>query len=88
MWRTVADWILRTVELVEGQRKQQAKIVEFEKRIRDLEEAFRILSQETRHAREMEASERTNLLLRLENAVQTARLALPEGTLPSGKERR
>ena len=77
MWRTVAEWILRTVELMEGQKRQQAQIIALEKRVPDLEEALKLVSLESRHAREMEAAERDKLLLRLENVVQRMSLAAP-----------
>jgi predicted nucleic acid-binding Zn-ribbon protein len=78
MWRAVAEWILRMTELVEAQRKQQTKISELEKRVHDLEQAVEIMSREARHTREIEAVQRENLILRLENAVKGNPSALPE----------
>ena len=47
-----------------------------DERIRDLEGAITLLAQEQRHAREMEASEREKLLLRLQAELKKQR-ALP-----------
>jgi acyl-CoA reductase-like NAD-dependent aldehyde dehydrogenase len=52
-----------------------------EARVRDIEEALKLLAQEQRHARELEAAERQKLLLRLEHEL-TKPKALPA---PPGK---
>jgi membrane protein involved in colicin uptake len=82
----IAEWLLATAKLADRQEKQQQRIDELEGRVRTLEERLRMLGNDFLHAREMEAAERANLLLRLENAVQSARLALPKTKPRSGKK--
>ena len=51
-----------------------------ETRLRDLEEAIKLLAQEQRHARELEAAEREKLLLLLERgAPKLKELPPPRG---------
>ena len=47
--------------------EQRGRIAELEHRVRDLEEAVRLLAQEANHAREVAALERAKLLLELQS---------------------
>jgi hypothetical protein len=54
------------------------QLTALEKRVRDLEEAIKLMTNELRHGRELEALERENLFLRTMNVMQSAGIALPE----------
>ena len=56
--------------------EHRASIRRLEDRMRDMEEAVKLLAQEQRHARELEIVEREKLWLQLEPALTTAK-ALP-----------
>jgi hypothetical protein len=45
--------------------EDRAGIRQIERRLRDMEEAIKLLAQEQRHGRELESAEREKLLLRL-----------------------
>ena len=49
--------------------EHRATISQLEKRLRNTEEAIKLLAQEQRHTRELESSEREKLLLRLQHEV-------------------
>ena len=52
--------------------EHRGTIRQLEERLRNTEEAIRLLAQEQRHARELESSEREKLLLRVQQ--ETAKL--------------
>ncbi len=62
------------------------QIIALEKRVRDLEQAVKLMSQELRHAREMDEVKHDTLLLKMQNAVQSAGIALPDEMLRSRKK--
>jgi len=66
MWKTLSDWLLAFLNMARELEENRASIRRFETRLRDLEEAIKLLAQEYRHARELESSEREKLFLRLQ----------------------
>ena len=77
MWRTLAEWMMAFFGMARELQEQRSCIRELEMRVRDLEEAIRLIAQEARHARETEAIEREKLLLQIERAVKDAPRSLP-----------
>ncbi len=69
MWKTIADWVLAFFGMARELEEHRTTIRRLEDRIRNLEEALKLLAQEQRHTRELESSEREKLLLRLEREV-------------------
>ena len=53
--------------------ENRASIRRFETRLRDLEEAIKLLALEHRHARELESSERDKLFLRVQQELAKAK---------------
>lgn len=69
MWKTLSDWLLALLNMTRELEENRTSIRRIEARLRDMEEAIKLLAQEQRHAREMESSEREKLLLRLQHEV-------------------
>ena len=67
MWKTLSDWLLAFLNLTRELEENRASIRRMEARIRDIEEAIKLLAQEQRHARELELVEREKLLLRVQH---------------------
>jgi hypothetical protein len=66
MWKTIADWLLAFFGMARELEEHRARIRSLEDRLRDHEEALKLVAQELRYTRELEASEREKQLLRLE----------------------
>jgi hypothetical protein len=66
MWKTIADWLLAFFGMARELEEHRARIRRLEDRLRDHEEALKMVAQELRHTRELEAVEREKQLLRLE----------------------
>ena len=77
MWRSIADWALAFFGMARELQEHRANIRELEDRVRDLEEALKLVTQEQRHTRELDASEREKLMLRIENALKSSKQTLP-----------
>ena len=69
MWKTLSDWLLALLNMTRELEENRTSIRRIESRLRDMEEAIKLLAQEQRHAREIESSEREKLLLRLQHEV-------------------
>ncbi len=69
MWKTISDWLLAFVNMTRELQENRASIRDFGARLRDLEEAVRLLAQQQRHGRELDAAEREKLVLRLNREV-------------------
>jgi len=69
MWKTLSDWLLALLNMTRELEENRASIRRIEARIRDMEEAIKLLAQEQHHARELESAEREKLLLRLQHEV-------------------
>ena len=66
MWKTLSDWLLAFLNMARELEENRASIRQIESRLRDMEEAIKLLAQEQRHGRELESAERENLRLRLQ----------------------
>jgi archaellum component FlaC len=66
MWKTLSDWLLAFVNMARELQEHRTSIRGLETRLRDVEEAVKLLAQELRHARELEAAQREQFVLRLE----------------------
>ena len=82
MWKTIANWVLAFSGMARELEEHRASIRRLEDRLRDNEEALKLVALELRHARELEASEREKQLLKLEKEVARLR-ELPK---PKGKK--
>ena len=69
MWKTIAGWVLAFLGMARELEEHRVTIRSLEARIRDLEEALKLVAQEQRHGRELEQAERDKLLLKLEREV-------------------
>ena len=67
MWKTLSDWLFALSNMSRELREHRETIRQLDERVRNTEEAIKLLAQEQRHAREMDSSEREKLLLRLQN---------------------
>lgn len=74
MWKTIADWAAAFFGMARELQEHRASIRRLEERVRDLEEMLRLLSQEFKHGRELESSEREKIMLRLEAEFSKRRL--------------
>ena len=84
MWKTISDWLLAFLNLSRELQEHRETIRRLEDRVRNTEESIRLLAQEQRHARELDAAEREKLVLQLEREVSKQK-ALP---VPRGKKRK
>jgi len=69
MWKTLSDWLFALFNMSRELQEHRDTIRQLEERVRNTEEAIKLLAQEQRHSREMDSSEREKLLLRLQNEV-------------------
>jgi len=69
MWKTIADWLLAFFGMARELEEHRTRIRRLEDRLRDHEEALKLVAQELRHTREIEAAEREKQVLRLEREV-------------------
>ena len=80
MWKSLADWLLAMANMSRELAEHRGTIRQLEERLRNVEEAVRLLAAEQRHARELQAAEREKLLLRLEAALTKPKeLPAPRG---------
>jgi hypothetical protein len=66
MWKTPADWLLAFLNLTHEVQEHRARLHSMEQRTRDLEKVVKLLAQEQRHAREIDASAREKRTLEVE----------------------
>lgn len=76
MWKTLADWLHAFLNMTRELQEHRTSIRELEGRLRDVEEAIKLLALEQRHARESEAAARDKLMLQIERELNRAK-ALP-----------
>lgn len=84
MWKTLSDWLFAFFNMSRELQEHRDTIRRLEERMRDTEEAIKLLALELRHSRELDSSEREKLLLRLQS--ELARLK--ELPLPRKKRNR
>ncbi len=76
MWKTLSAWLLAFVNMARELEENRASIRRMEARLRDTEEAIKLLAMEQRHARDMESAEREKLILQLQQEISKLK-ALP-----------
>ena len=76
MWKTLSDWLFAFFNMSRELQEHRDTIRQLEERLRNSEEAIKLLAQEQRHSRELDSSEREKLLLRLQSEVAKLK-ALP-----------
>ena len=76
MWKTLSDWLFAFFNMSRELQEHRDTIRQLEERLRNSEEAIKLLAQEQRHSRELDSSERDKLLLRLQNEMAKLK-ALP-----------
>ena len=69
MWKTLSDWLFAFFNMSRELQEHRDTIRQLDERLRNSEEAIKLLAQEQRHSREMASSEREKFLLRLQNEV-------------------
>ena len=69
MWKTIAGWLLAFFGMARELDEHRARIRRLEDRLRDHEEALKLVAQELRHARQLEAAEREKQMLRIQREV-------------------
>ena len=80
MWKTLSDWLFAQFNMSRELQEHRETIRRLEERVRDTEEAIRLLAQEQRHSRELESAEREKMLLRLQREVAKLKeLPAPRG---------
>ena len=80
MWKTIANWVLAFSGMARELEEHRASIRRLEDRLRDNEEALKLVALELRHSRELDAAEREKQLLKLEKEVTRLReLPKPKG---------
>ena len=82
MWKTLSDWLLAFLNMARELQEHRTGIRKLEERMRDMEEAIKLLAQEQRHSRDIEATNREKLLLQLERELTKHQQALPALTRP------
>jgi hypothetical protein len=76
MFRAFADWALSLLNTSRKLSETRAALRHLEERVRDPEEGMRVLSQQLRHFRELDASEREKLVLKIEGIFAKGQLPL------------
>ena len=84
MWKTLSDWLLAFLNMTRELEENRASIRRIESRLRDMEEAIKLLAQEQRHTRELESAEREKFLLRLQRELPKAKQLPPPRRKKSG----
>ncbi len=76
MWKTLADWLHAFLDMTRELQEHRISIRRSEERLRDIEEAVKLLAMELRHSRESESAAREKLFLQIEREL-TRQKALP-----------
>lgn len=74
MWKTIVDWAAAFFGMTRELQGHRENIRDLEKRVRDLEEALKLLAQDQRHVREMQVTENEKLILKLQSELSRKRL--------------
>ena len=78
MWKILADWVLAFFSMAREVEEHRTSLRCLEDRLRNVEEAIKLLALEQRHAREIEQAEREKWTVRLESlAKKPERLPSP-----------
>jgi hypothetical protein len=84
MWKTLSEWLLALLNMARELEENRTSIRRIEARLRDAEEAIKLLAMEQRHGREMESAEREKLILRLQQEVARLKELPPSRGRKSG----
>ena len=76
MFRRLFGWTLSLINVSHELDRHRDAIRDLAARVRDLEEAFKLLSLEFRHQRELDAAEREKLVLKIEGIMAKVQPAL------------
>lgn len=84
MWKTISEWLLAFFNMSREVQEHRETIRRLEDRVRNTEESIKLLAQEQRLTREVDAAEREKLVLQLERELSKQK-TLP---VPRGKKRK
>jgi archaellum component FlaC len=84
MWKTLSDWLLALFNMSRELQEHRDTIRRLDERVRDIEEAIKLLALELRHSRELESAEREKIVLQLERELAKLKELRP----PGGKRNR
>ena len=84
MWKSLSDWLFALFNMSRELQEHRDTIRRLDERLRNLEEAMRLLALEQRHARELESVEREKLLLRVQHEVEKLKELPPPRTKKGG----
>ena len=84
MWKTISEWLLAFLNMSRELQEHRETIRRLDDRVRNTEESIKLLAQEHRHARELDAAEREKLLLQLERELSKQKTL----SAPRGKKRK
>jgi hypothetical protein len=82
MWKTISDWLLAFFNMSRELQEHRETIRQLEDRVRNTEESIKLLAQEQRHGRQLDAAEREKLVLQLERELTKQKALLS----PRGKK--
>jgi hypothetical protein len=74
MWKTLVDWAAAFLGMARELQDHGTRLRRVEDRIRDIEEALKLLAQEQRHSREMQSAECEKVMLLLERELANRQL--------------
>ena len=84
MWKTLSDWLFALFNMSRELQEHRETIRQLEERVRNTEESIKLLAQEQRHGRQLDAAEREKVVLQLERELARQKALLP----PPGKKRK
>ena len=84
VWKTLSDWLFALFNMARELQEHRDTIRQLDARVRDTEEAIKLLALELRHARELESAEREKLVLQLDRELAK----LKQLPAPLGKRKR
>ena len=84
MWKTISEWLLAFLNMSRELQEHRETIRRLEDRMRNAEESIKLLAQEQRLTRELDAAEREKLVLQLERELSKQKALLA----PRGKKRK
>lgn len=69
MWKTLSEWLVVLFNLAREIQEHRTLLRHLEERVRNTEEAIKLLALEQRHGREVESVQREKLLLNVQSEV-------------------
>lgn len=77
MWKTLSDWLFALFNMSRELQEHRETIRQLEERLRNTEESIKLLAQEQRHGREIDAAQREKLVLQLERELTKQKMLPP-----------